>query len=319
MSNYVDEQYKKDLNYILNNGIDQDSRNGKTRSVFGLTNRYKFPESLPISSGIINPNRTPGESESTITFPEFPILTTKKIAFKSIVGELLSFIQGYTNVKDFNRMGTKVWDANAKSDYWLPHAKEAGDLGRLYSSQWRGFRGIDKNGYIKEVDQLQRAIDLIIKDPTSRKIVVSAWNPVEIEDKQMALEACHISFNFYVDTVNKRLSLSMLQRSADLFLGVPWNITSYSLLLCMVAHITEYQPYEFVHYIDNAHIYHDHFPAVLEQLNRPSHDLPALVLSKHVRYPFYTPFYEKLEEFEPNDFYLNNYRFESAIKARMNV
>ncbi len=196
----------------------------------------------------------------------FPLVTTKKVHLRSIVHELLWFIAGDSNVGYLHDNGVKIWD-----DWADP---ETGDLGPIYGVQWRSWPTRDG----KTVDQLGRAIDLIRTDPMSRRIIVSAWNVSEIDD--MALPPCHTMFQFHVS--DDRLNLQLYQRSADLFLGVPFNIASYALLLAMVAQVTGLEAGEFVHTLGDAHIYSNHLEQVHEQLGREPRRLPHLKLNEEV-------------------------------------
>ena len=243
------KQYLDALRHILEKGIDRKDRTGTgTRAVFGMQMRFNMEDG-------------------------FPAVTTKKLAFNSMKAELLWFIKGSSDVKELQKLGCHIWDANAQADYWKPKAKFLGDLGRIYGVQWRKWKTPDG----KEIDQLAEAINLIKKEPDSRRMIVTAWNPGELN--QMALPPCHMFFQFFV--VNKKLSLQMYQRSCDMFLGVPFNIASYSLLLHMVAQVTNLKPYEFIHTLGDAHIYHNHFAQVKEQLTRKPLPLPQLKLNQH--------------------------------------
>lgn len=272
------KQYLDALGYVLENGADKKDRTGVgTRAIFGMQLRFDMQEG-------------------------FPAVTTKKLAFNSMKAELLWFIKGSSDVKELQKMGCHIWDANAEAPYWKPNAKFNGDLGRIYGVQWRRWKSPDG----KEIDQLANAINLIKKDPNSRRIIVNAWNPGEIG--QMALPPCHTFFQFFV--LGDKLSLQMYQRSCDMFLGVPFNIASYSLLLHMVAQATELTPHEFVHTLGDAHIYHNHFEQVKEQLSRAPFPLPKLKLDKDIK---------NIDDFKMEDIELLNYKFHPVIKAPMAV
>jgi thymidylate synthase len=242
----------------------------------------------------------------------FPAVTTKKLAFRSVAAELFWFISGCSDNAVLQRLGCEIWTENANADYWKPKAKFEGDLGRVYGVQWRSWQ--KPNG--ETVDQLQSVIDRIKKDPNDRRLIVSAWNPGEID--QMALPPCHMIFQFFV--TNGKLSLHMFQRSCDMFLGVPFNIASYGLLLCVIAKITNLTPDELILTLGDAHIYHDHFDAVKEQLSRTPYPLPTLWLNENIR---------SLEDLnvknlqKPEDVTnlvkLENYQFHPTIKAKMAV
>ncbi len=230
------KQYKDLLEYVLTNGIKKEDRTGTgTISVFGYQTRYDLRKG-------------------------FPLLTTKKVHFKSVVHELLWFLSGDTNVKYLQDNGVRIWNE------WV---KENGDLGPIYSKQWRDFGG---------VDQISEVIEQIKSNPDSRRLIVSAWNPPEIPD--MALPPCHTFFQFYV--ANGELSCQLYQRSADIFLGVPFNIASYALLTHMMAQVCGLKVGEFIHTLGDAHIYVNHLDQVKEQLSREVRELPKLVLNKNI-------------------------------------
>ena len=196
----------------------------------------------------------------------FPLLTTKKLHLKSIIHELLWFLKGDTNVKYLQENGVRIWNE------W---ADENGDLGHIYGYQWRSWPDYD-GGHI---DQIKEAIDTIQNNPDSRRIIVSAWNVADLP--QMNLPPCHAFFQFYV--ANGKLSLQLYQRSADIFLGVPFNIASYALLLMMVAQVTGHEAGDFVHTLGDAHIYNNHIEQVREQLSREPRALPKMKLNPNVK------------------------------------
>lgn len=213
----------------------------------------------------------------------FPLLTTKKLHLKSIIHELLWFLKGDTNVKYLQDNGVRIWNE------W---ADENGDLGHVYGFQWRSWP--DYNGGF--IDQISEAVETIKHNPDSRRIIVSAWNVADLPD--MKLPPCHALFQFYV--ADGRLSLQLYQRSADSFLGVPFNIASYALLLMMVAQVTGLKPGEFIHTLGDAHIYRNHFEQVEEQLSRQPRKLPRMVLNPDVKDIFsftYDDF--RLEDYDP--------------------
>ncbi|MDH3425114.1 MAG: thymidylate synthase [Acidimicrobiia bacterium] len=224
----------------------------------------------------------------------FPLVTTKKVHTKSIIHELLWFLAGDSNVRYLQDNGVSIWDA------WADPV--TGDLGPVYGVQWRSWA--TPSG--ETVDQIARVIDGIRTDPYSRRHVVSAWNVAELE--KMALPPCHLLFQFYVD--GDRLSLQLYQRSADLFLGVPFNIASYSLLLMMVAQVTGLRPGDFVHTLADTHIYSNHFDQVTEQLSRDPKPLPEMVLNPDVTDIF---------DFRYEDFTVVNYDPHPAIKGMVAV
>ncbi|CCX96429.1 thymidylate synthase [Bacteroides sp. CAG:20] len=211
----------------------------------------------------------------------FPLLTTKKLHLKSIIHELLWFLKGDTNVKYLQANGVRIWNE------W---ADENGDLGHIYGYQWRSWPDYD-GGHI---DQIKEAIDTIQNNPDSRRIIVSAWNVADLP--QMNLPPCHAFFQFYV--ANGKLSLQLYQRSADIFLGVPFNIASYALLLMMVAQVTGLEAGDFVHTLGDAHIYNNHIEQVREQLSREPRDLPKMKLNPDVK----SIFDFKYEDFELTDY-----------------
>ena len=211
----------------------------------------------------------------------FPLLTTKKLHLKSIIHELLWFLKGDTNVKYLQENGVRIWNE------W---ADENGDLGHIYGYQWRSWPDYD-GGHI---DQIKEAIDTIQNNPDSRRIIVSAWNVADLP--QMNLPPCHAFFQFYV--ANGKLSLQLNQRSADIFLGVPFNIASYALLLMMVAQVTGLEAGDFVHTLGDAHIYNNHIEQVREQLSREPRDLPKMKLNPDVK----SIFDFKYEDFELTDY-----------------
>ena len=220
----------------------------------------------------------------------------------------MGFIRGYDNAADFRELGCKIWDANANENpAWLanPNRQGTDDLGRIYGVQWRDWNDYPGNG----IDQLERCYQTILTDPTNRRIIMSAWRPDEFS--QMALPPCHVLYQFIVDTTNQRLNLCMYQRSCDMFLGVPFNIASASLLLSIMAKRTGYKPGVFTHFLADAHIYHNHFDQVREQLSRTLFTLPQLgIISDH---------WTTWESIEPQDFHLIHYEHHPAIKAPMAV
>lgn len=272
------KQYLKTLQHVLDTGTNRSERTGVgTRAIFGVQQRYD------LSKG-------------------FPAVTTKKLAFKQVTAELLWFLTGSSDNKELNKLGCHIWDANANADYWKPKAKFEGDLGRVYGVQWRSW--MKPNG--ETLDQLSEVIEKIKTKPTDRRLIVSAWNPGEID--QMALPPCHILFQFFVD--NGKLSLQMYQRSNDMFLGVPFNIASYSLLLSMVAQVTNLQVGEFIHVMGDTHIYLNHLDQVKEQLSRKPYKLPKLWLNPKVK---------NIDEFTMDDIKLIDYKSHPTIKAEMAV
>lgn len=223
----------------------------------------------------------------------FPLVTTKKLHLKSIIYELLWFIKGDTNIKYLNDHGVSIWNE------W---ADENGDLGPVYGKQWRNWEG--PGG--KNIDQLSEAISQIKNNPDSRRIIVSAWNVADLPN--MALMPCHLMFQFYV--AGGKLSCQLYQRSADVFLGVPFNIASYALLTLMIAQVCELEAGEFIHSFGDVHLYNNHLEQAKLQLSRKPYPLPSMKLN---------PAIKNIEDFHFEDFTLENYQFHPAIKAPVAV
>lgn len=263
------KQYLDLLNRILTEGHKKTDRTGTgTLSVFGNQMRFNMEDG-------------------------FPLLTTKKLHLKSIIYELLWFLRGDTNVRWLQEHGVRIWNE------W---ADENGNLGPVYGHQWRSWP--DYNG--GTIDQIQNVIDLIKNHPDSRRMMVSAWNPAEVE--QMALPPCHCLFQFYV--ADDRLSLQLYQRSADTFLGVPFNIASYALLLQMMAQVTGLKPGEFVHTTGDTHLYLNHLEQARLQLTRTPRLLPIMKINPDVK---------NLFDFKYEDFELEGYNPYDHIKAEVSV
>ena len=272
------QQYLDALEYIMKNGVDRSNRTGvDTRAVFGLPLRFSMKDG-------------------------FPAMTTKKLAFNSMKAELLWFLSGSSDVKELQKLGCHIWDANAEAEYWKPKARFEGDLGRVYGVQWRSWKTAEG----QEIDQLQEAIRKIKETLNDRRFIVTAWNPGELD--QMALPPCHMMYHFFV--ADNKLSLLMYQRSCDMFLGVPFNIASYSLLLHLVAHVTNLEPDECILMLGDAHIYHNHFEQVKEQISRTPYALPKLKLN---------PLVKNIDDFKMEDIELIDYQSHPAIKAPMAV
>lgn len=219
----------------------------------------------------------------------FPLVTTKKLHLKSIIYELLWFLKGDTNIQYLKENGVSIWDE------W---ADEQGNLGPVYGAQWRSWQGA--NG--KVIDQISEVIDQIKTNPDSRRLIISAWNVAEIPN--MALAPCHAIFQFYI--ANGKLSCQLYQRSADVFLGVPFNIASYALLTMMIAQVCDLEVGEFVHTFGDVHIYNNHFEQVKKQLSREPKPLPIMKLNPEIKNIF---------EFKFEDFILENYEPHPSIKA----
>ncbi len=274
------KQYLDLLKDIYENGYDVEGRNGKTRKVFARQLRFNLEDG-------------------------FPAITTKKLAFNMMKSELLWFIEGSgddNRLKEIAGTERTIWTDNAEADYWKPKAKFNGDLGRVYGVQWRHWQKPDGG----EVDQLKEVVERIKTIPHDRRHVVSAWNPGELD--RMALPPCHMLFQFFV--ADGKLSVHMVQRSCDMFLGVPFNIASYALLLAMVAQVTGHTPHECILTLNDAHIYHDHFEAVKEQLAREPLPLPQLWLNPEVK---------DIDAFTMDDIKLVGYESHPPIKAAMAV
>ncbi|MEA1942664.1 MAG: thymidylate synthase [Pseudomonadota bacterium] len=256
----VERAYLDLLRDILETGAEQDDRTGVgTRSVFGRQLRCDLSEG-------------------------FPLLTTKKVHFKSIAIELLWFLRGETNVRWLQERGVTIWDE------W---ADENGDLGPVYGKQWRRWEGPDGN----EIDQLAGILEQIRSNPSSRRLIVSGWNPADVPS--MALPPCHTLYQFNV--ANGKLSCQLYQRSADMFLGVPFNIASYALLTAMVAQVCGLEPGEYIHTFGDAHIYSNHMDQVEEQLSRTPRALPRLTLNPDAKDLFAFEYEDiKLEGYDPH-------------------
>ena len=263
------KQYLDLLNHVMDKGSDRGDRTGTgTRSVFGYQMRFDLEEG-------------------------FPVLTTKKLHLRSIIHELLWFLKGETNIRYLKENGVSIWDE------W---ADENGDLGPVYGAQWRSWPAPD-GGHI---DQIANLVKGIADNPNSRRHIVSAWNPAEVD--QMALPPCHCLFQFYV--ADGKLSCQLYQRSADIFLGVPFNIASYALLTMMVAEVTGLKPGDFVHTLGDAHLYHNHFDQGKLQLARQPKPLPFMRINPDVKDIF---------SFTFDDFELIGYEADASIKAPIAV
>ena len=273
------KQYHDLVKHVLENGTEKSDRTGTgTKSVFGYQMRFDLQDG-------------------------FPLVTTKKLHLKSIIYELLWFLKGETNIGYLKENGVKIWDA------W---ANEDGDLGPVYGFQWRNWNN-------DNIDQISKLIDTIKNNPDSRRMLISAWNPSVLPDTSKtfsenvklgnaALPPCHAFFQFYV--ANNKLSCQLYQRSADIFLGVPFNIASYALLTEMIAHVCNLQAGDFVHTFGDAHIYKDHFDQMKLQLKREPRTLPQLKINKKV---------ESIFDFKFEDFEVINYDPHPHIKGKVSV
>ncbi len=263
------KQYLDLLQHVLDNGTDKSDRTGTgTRSVFGHQMRFD------LSKG-------------------FPVLTTKKLHLRSIIHELLWFIAGDTNIKYLNDNGVKIWDE------W---ADENGDLGPVYGHQWRSWPA--PNG--TTIDQLTNVYNMIKNNPDSRRLIVSAWNPAEVD--KMALPPCHSLFQFYV--ADNKLSCQLYQRSADIFLGVPFNIASYALFTMMMAQACDLEAGDFIHTFGDAHLYSNHIEQAKLQLTRTPYELPLMKINPDAKDIF---------NFKYEDFELLDYEAHPHIKAKVSV
>jgi len=262
------QQYINTLKYVLQNGAKKEDRTGTgTISVFGHQMRFDLQKG-------------------------FPLVTTKKLHLKSIIHELLWFINGNTNTKYLTDNGVRIWNE------W---ADENGNLGKIYGHQWRSWTAENRN-----IDQLTNVIDSLKNNPDSRRHIISAWNVGDLD--QMALPPCHILFQFYV--ADNKLSCQLYQRSADLFLGVPFNIASYALFTMMIAQVTGYELGDFVHTLGDAHIYSNHIEQVKLQISRTPYDLPQMKINPDIKNIF---------DFKYEDFELINYEAHPHIKGKVAV
>ena len=246
----------------------------------------------------------------------FPAVTTKKLAFKAVIAELVGFIRGYDSAADFRQLGCNVWDQNAnENEAWLKNKNRVGedDLGRVYGVQWREWVTPFST---KTVDQLTNAIHEVVTNPTSRRIIVNAWNPGELDI--MALPPCHMLFQLLVDLESNSVSMCMYQRSCDLFLGIPFNIASYAALLHIIAAATNREVGTLTMFLADVHIYRNHIEQVQEQLSREPLPLPEF----HIDRKFFERSFNAVERVtmcEPSDFKLINYVSHLPIKAEMAV
>lgn len=239
-------QYLGVLRKVMESGSDRMDRTGVgTRALFGETMRFRMSDG-------------------------FPAVTTKRLAFRAVVAELLWFLCASSDVNELHALGVRIWDGNAYAEQWRPKARFDGDAGRNYGQQWRDWHGADG----RSVDQLAALVDRLRSDPASRRHVVTAWDPAEVD--QTSLPACHALFQLFV--ADRKLSLIMYQRSCDMFLGVPFNMAEYALLLHLLAQMTDLEPDTFTHVLADAHVYRTHFDAVREQLGREPYPLPRLWL-----------------------------------------
>ena len=273
------KQYLDLVNHVMENGVLKEDRTGTgTKSIFGYQMRFNLNDG-------------------------FPLITTKKLHLKSIIYELLWFLNGDTNIKYLSDNGVKIWDG------W---ADENGDLGPVYGAQWRNWNH-------DNIDQISNLIEMIKKNPNSRRMIVSAWNPSVLPDTsksftenikkgKAALPPCHAFFQFYVS--NNKLSCQLYQRSADIFLGVPFNIASYSLFTHMVAHVCDLEVGDFIHTFGDAHIYKNHFDQVKLQISRKPRELPEVKIKRNVKNIF---------DFKFDDFEIKDYNPHPHIKGTVSI
>ncbi|KAB0799059.1 hypothetical protein PPYR_06939 [Photinus pyralis] len=283
-------QYLNHIRQILDTGVKRSDRTGVgTYAIFGAQMRYSLRDNI------------------------FPLLTTKRVFWRGVVEELLWFIRGSTNAKDLSDKKVHIWDANSSREFLDQMEftdREVGDLGPVYGFQWRHFgatyEGMHADYDGKGIDQLKQVIDTIRNNPNDRRIIMCAWNPVDIP--KMALPPCHCLVQFYV--ANGELSCLLYQRAADMGLGVPFNIASYSLLTVMIAHVTGLKPGEFIHTLGDSHVYLTHVEPLKEQLQRVPKPFPHLHIKRHVA---------SIDDFKVEDFDLVGYDPYPTIKMEMAV
>lgn len=313
-----------------------------------------------ITKGTCNTNRTgtksisiPGAMMQFDLQKEFPVVTTKKFAFKVAVGELIGFLRASNNAKDFRKLNCKIWDANAnKNKEWLsnPYRNGTDDLGSIYGVQWRmwpaykvinysnlsqiidaqinGFtkitefldiHGIKKLIFYKPIDQLRNCLDKIIKNPSDRRILFHSWNPALLD--QISLPACHLLYQFLPNNMNKEISLCLYIRSNDIGLGAPFNLVEGAILLHLVARLTGYIPKWFTYFIGDAHIYKNHISVLSKQIKRIPYASPNLIISNRVPKYIETKIYEPqwLDQVDLEDFSLENYSYHPELYLKMSI
>jgi dihydrofolate reductase / thymidylate synthase len=280
-------QYLNLLKKVLNEGIETDSRNSKVLSLFG--ERMIFDLSK-----------------------DFPLLTTKKVGYKTVLRELLWFINGSTSNQELVNKNVHIWSLNSSKEFLESRNLdyEEGDLGPVYGFQWRHFgaeyKDFNTDYNEKGIDQLKYIINLIKKDPTSRRIIMSSWNPVDLD--KMVLPPCHVLCQFNVDLKNNHLNCQLYQRSGDMFLGVPFNIASYAFLTCIIAKLTGYQPGKLIHILGDTHIYDSHIESVCTQIKRIPYKFPQLTISDSLT---------DIDNINEEYFKLENYIYHDKISAPM--
>lgn len=292
-------QYQQVLRQIIDNGTEQPNRTG--------TNAIVIPAAM---------------MQFDLRFG-FPAVTTKKLAYAKGFGEMIGFLRGYDNKAQFEALGCDWWEADAnKNSQWLasPHRKGDGDLGRIYGKQWRDWIGVDTStinsfgdARTVHIDQLQVLLDTIRNNPTSRRIIMTGWNPAELD--QMALPPCHMTYEFVVDVRKKELHMTMHQRSCDMFLGVPFNISNSALFLSLVAAATGYTPRTFTHFLTDAHIYVNHVDQVHEVLENTPLPPPRLILPEISK----TCTADELAAIDPASITLEGYQSARYIPGEMST
>lgn len=289
-SDHEEHQYLKLIDHIIEKGALRGDRTGTgTYGVFGAQMRYSLRDSI------------------------FPLLTTKRVFWRAVVEELLWFIRGCTNANELKAKNIHIWDGNSSRQFLDSLGfteREEGDLGPVYGFQWRHYgaeyKGMHEDYTNKGIDQLKNIIETIKNNPNDRRILMCAWNPIDIP--KMALPPCHCLVQFFVS--NDELSCQLYQRSADMGLGVPFNIASYSLLTCMIAHVTGLKPGDFVHTLGDAHVYKTHVEPLRKQIAREPRSFPKLTIKRTV---------DSIEDFTSEDFVLENYNPHPKINMEMAV
>ena len=287
--NLQELEYIKLLKFIYNNGLHKDSRNSKVISIFSPP-QMRFD----LRKG-------------------FPLLTTKRVAWKTVLRELLWFISGSTDNKVLQEKKVRIWDGNSTKSYletrWLGHYCD-GDLGPIYGFQWRHsgaeYKGLEHDYSGEGVDQLSNVIELIKNDPGSRRIIMNSWNAKDLE--KMALPPCHVMVQFSVDIAEGCLDAKLIQRSGDMFLGVPFNIASYAFLIHIIGNITGYTPRHLIHDIGDAHIYCNHKDAITKQIQKPTYNFPQLEIKRN---------FDNIDDLNEDDFDIIDYKNHGTIKADM--
>ncbi len=318
------EQYQKLVKTILDEGSLCKGRNGNTLKIFGHTMTFYMADG-------------------------FPIPTVKQTFWKTAIKEMYGFLHGYTNIEQFNRLNVKIWDKNANEEDWLknPYRKGAGDLGPIYGEQWRNWNSIKKipvdrldlcavaeqaeykligtcadNGqgyflYESKIDQVGEALNQIVYNPNSRRIIFHGWNPGVLDE--VSLPACHLLYQFGVDTERKRISLNLYVRSNDVFLGTPFNIVEGAFLLHLFGRITGYTPYKFQYTIGDAHLYESHIEKAKSLLARDPYPLPTIRFSDRIPDATKrdTPVHGWVNLWVPDDVFLDDYKYHDAVEAEM--